>query len=139
MGTALPRATELLRLLHESGRAAVLATSAQQRQVGDYLDLLGARGLVDAWTTADDVEATKPEPDLVEAALAKAGGGPAVPIGDSTWDCVAARRAGRETVAVLTGGFSREELLGARAVAVHASLDELIDHLGDAPLGGATS
>ena len=53
-------------------------------------------------------------------------------IGDSTWDCVAARRAGVPTVALTTGGFSREELRQAGALSVFDSLDELIDHL---PLG----
>jgi HAD superfamily hydrolase (TIGR01549 family) len=131
---ALPRALDLLRELHRDGRRVVLATSAQQWQVDHYLDLLDARGHVDGWTTADDVEATKPDPDLVEAALAKAGGGPAVMIGDSTWDCIAAERAGIGTLAVLTGGFSRDELLEAGASAVFESLDELIEHLAETPL-----
>lgn len=136
---ALPRATELLKALHRDGRPVILSSSAQQWQVDHYLELLDAREHVDGWTTADDVEATKPEPDLVEAALAKAGEGPAVMIGDSTWDCIAAKRAGIETLAVLTGGFSREDLLEAGARAVFESLDELIEHLGDTPLGGGAT
>jgi hypothetical protein len=60
--------------------------------------------------TSADVEKTKPEPDLVAAAIEKPGGGPAVMVGDSTWDCEAAKRAGVPTVAVLTGGFSAAEL-----------------------------
>ena len=84
----------------------VLATSAKPDEVEHYLDLLDARGLADAWTSAGDVEQTKPAPDLVEAALESVGGGPAVMIGDSTWDCRAAANAGVETIAVLTGGFS---------------------------------
>ena len=131
---ALPRATELLRALADGGSRVVLATSAQQWQVDRYLDLLGARDIVDGWTTADDVEASKPEPDLVQAALEKAGGGPAVMIGDSTWDCVSARRAGIETIAVLTGGFARDELMEAGALAVYDTLDDLIASLGETPL-----
>ena len=88
----------------------VLASSAKQDEVEHYLDLLDARELADGWTTSDDVEATKPEPDLVQAAVEKAGGGDAVMVGDSTWDCEAAKRAGIETIAVLTGGFSEQEL-----------------------------
>ena len=84
----------------------VLASSAKPDEVEHYLDLLDARELADGWTTSGDVEATKPEPDLVRAAMDKAGGGEAVMVGDSTWDCEAAERAGIETVAVLTGGFS---------------------------------
>lgn len=131
----LPCARELLKVLGAGGRRVVLASSGDSGQVDHYLQLLDARELVDDWTTADDVDATKPEPDLVQAALEKAGGGPAVMIGDSTWDCVAARRAGIQTVAVLTGGFARDELDAAGAVAVFESLSELIDRLGMTPLG----
>ncbi|MBJ7456278.1 MAG: HAD family hydrolase [Thermoleophilia bacterium] len=133
--TALPRATELLRALAAGGRRVVLATSAQQWQVDHYLELLDARDIVHGWTTADDVEASKPEPDLVRAAIAEAGGGPAVMVGDSTWDCISAARAGIPTVSVLTGGFSREELVEAGAIAVYDSLDALIDGLAETPLG----
>ena len=90
-----------------------------------YLDLLDARELTQDWTDSGDVERTKPEPDLVAAAVEKAGGGPAVMVGDSTWDCEAAGRAGLETVAVLTGGFSEAELRDAGATSVYASLRDL--------------
>ena len=56
-------------------------------------------------------------------------------IGDSTWDCRAAQRAGVPCVAVLTGGYSEQELTAAGAVAVHRSLTELIETLADPPLG----
>ena len=73
--------------------------------------------------------------DLVEAALERVGGGAAVMIGDSTWDCRAAKRAGVETLAVLTGGFSEEELLEAGASAVFHSIEDLRRRLSDTPLG----
>jgi HAD superfamily hydrolase (TIGR01509 family) len=92
---AMDGASELLRELHEDGVAVVLASSAKEDEVDRYLDLLDARGLVDSWTSAADVEQTKPEPDLIEVALEKAErNGPAVMIGDSTWDVKAAEAAG---------------------------------------------
>jgi phosphoglycolate phosphatase-like HAD superfamily hydrolase len=99
--------------------------------VEHYVDLLDARELVDGWTTSGDVEATKPEPDLVKAAVEKAGAGDAVMVGDSTWDCEAAARAGVTTVAVLTGGFSEAELRDAGAVAVYHSIVELRNSLDE--------
>lgn len=131
---ALPRASELVRTLAAGGRPVVLASSAQAWQVDHYLDLLDVRDVLTGWTTADDVERTKPDPDLVEAAWDTAGRGPAVMIGDSTWDCASARRAGLDTVAVLTGGFGRDELVDAGAANVFGSLDELIDGLEETPL-----
>jgi HAD superfamily hydrolase (TIGR01509 family) len=131
----LEGARELITDLRESGHPVVLASSAKAQEVDHYLDLLDARNLVDGWTTSADVERTKPEPDLVAAAVEKAGGGKAVMLGDSTWDCEAAKRAGLETVAVLMGGFSEQELLDAGAACVFPSLVELREKLADTPLG----
>jgi len=126
---------ELIETLKERGHTVVLASSAKEDEVDHYLDLLDARSLADGWTTSADVEATKPEPDLVQSAIGKAGGGEAVMVGDTPWDCESARRAGIETITVLTGGFSREELEDAGAVAVFESIAELGERLGETPLG----
>ncbi len=130
----LEGARGLIEDLKSLGHAVVLASSAKQDEVHHYLELLDARELVDAWTTSADVEQTKPEPDLIQAALAKAGGSDGVMVGDSTWDCEAAKRAGLETVGVLTGGFSEQELLDAGAACVFRSIAELRENLGDTPL-----
>ena len=128
-------ARDLIVDLKRLDRDVVLASSAKPDEIEHYLDLLDARGLADAWTSAGDVEQTKPAPDLVEAALERVGGGPAVMVGDSTWDCRAAAKAGVETIAVLTGGFSDEELRDAGAIAVYRSIDELRQRLSETPLG----
>ena len=126
---------ELIEDLKRSGSQVVLASSAKPDEVDHYLDLLDARELADAWTTSGDVEQTKPAPDLVNSALEKIGGGPAVMIGDSVYDCEAAGNAGVETIAVLTGGFSDSELLKAGARIVFASIVELRERLSWTPLG----
>ena len=84
---------------------------------------------MDGYTTSADVKASKPEPDIVNAAVQKAGGGPAVMIGDSTWDCKAATRAGLPSIGVLTGGFSEHELTEAGATVVFDSVEHLHEHL----------
>jgi len=132
----LAGAKQLIRELRERGHAVVLASSAKQEEVDHYLDQLEARELADGWTTSGDVEATKPEPDLVQAAVEKAGGGEAVMVGDSTFDCEAAKRAGLETVAVLTGGFAESELRDAGAVVVFESIQALRESLDQTPLAG---
>jgi HAD superfamily hydrolase (TIGR01509 family) len=125
---------ELIADLKEDGHTVVLASSAKSDEVDHYLDQLGARELVDAWTDSSDVEATKPEPDLVRAAMEKAGTGEAVMVGDSTWDCKAAGRAGIQTVAVRTGGFSEGELRDAGALMVFESIAELRERVRETPL-----
>ena len=130
----LAGARDLLRDLKERGHALVLASSAKQHEVDHYLDLLGARELADGWTTSADVEQTKPEPDMVAAAIEKAGAGDAVMAGDSTWDCEAAKRAGIATIGVLTGGFSDQELLDAGAACVFERIEDLRRDLDETPL-----
>ena len=131
----LAGARELIVELRERGHVVVLASSAKQEEVDHYLDLLGAREIADGWTTSADVEATKPEPDLVQAALAEAGRKRGVMVGDTTWDVEAAGRAGIETLAVMTGGFSAAELREAGAIAVYESVEELRGRLGETALG----
>jgi HAD superfamily hydrolase (TIGR01509 family) len=126
---------ELISELKEQGRTVVLASSSPQEELDHYLELLDARDLADAWTTKDDVEATKPAPDLVHAALDKAGTENAVMVGDTRWDIEAAAKTGVQTVCVLTGGWSNQELLDAGAAAVFESVDELRERIGETPLG----
>lgn len=130
----LEGARGLIEDLKRRGHPVVLASSARTREADHYLDLLDARELVDAWTTADDVARTKPHPDLVQAALAKLDQRHGVMVGDTPWDVKAAAEAGVPTVAVLTGGFSADELRGAGAVNVFASIDELRGRLQETPL-----
>lgn len=127
-------ARELIEELKRRGNKVVLASSAKAEEVDYYLDLLDARELADDWTTSADVEATKPAPDLVKAALEKSGGDSGVMVGDTTWDIEAAKRAGVDTIAVMTGGFAEAELREAGAVCVFESIVELRKRLDDTPL-----
>ncbi len=80
------------------------------------------------------MEQTKPQPDLVLAALEKAGEvDGAVMLGDTTWDVEAARRAGIDTVCVLTGGFAEHELREAGALDVYESVQQLRARLHRSP------
>ena len=127
-------ARALIQALKDRGHDVVLASSAKQEEVDHYLELLDARDLADAWTTSADVEATKPQPDLVIAAMERAKDLTAVMVGDTTWDVKAAEAAEVKTVAVLTGGFSEAELRDAGAAAVFDSLVALIENLDSTPL-----
>jgi HAD superfamily hydrolase (TIGR01509 family) len=127
---------ELIQELRRRGHTVILASSAKDWEVEHYLGLLDARGLADGWTTSADVEATKPEPDLVHAALERAGDRDrdAVMVGDTPWDVRAAGKAGVPTLAVLTGGFAIDELKQSGAEAVFESVAELYSRLEDTPL-----
>lgn len=127
-------AHDLLAEVKRRGFRVVLASSGKREHVERFLDLVGGRDLADAWTSADDVEASKPEPDLVAAALEKVSGSAGVMIGDSTWDAIAAARLGVPTIAVRTGGFAADELTDAGATRVYESLRELRDRLDETVL-----
>jgi HAD superfamily hydrolase (TIGR01549 family) len=129
-------ARDLIVDLKDRGHPVVLASSAKKDEVEHYLDLLDARELADDWTTSADVEATKPQPDLVNAAMEKAGTDSAVMVGDTPWDIKAADAAGVRTIAVITGGFSRAELDEAGAAMVFESVAELRERLEETPFGG---
>jgi HAD superfamily hydrolase (TIGR01509 family) len=132
-------AHELLRDLKEAGHTIILASSATADEAEHYIELLKAKDLVDGYTTSDDVENTKPEPDIVKAALAKAGDSQGVMIGDSTWDCEAATKAGLPSIGVLTGGFSEQELTDNGATTVYDSVAHLREHLSDRSLDSTVS
>lgn len=124
-----PAAADLLRRVHDEGTKLVLATSAQQAELDFHIDRLGCRDLLSATTSRDDVEHSKPCPDIFAAALDKArpllNGGLAVVVGDTPWDIAAAGRLGLPVVAVRCGGFPDEDLDGADAL--YDGPGELID------------
>ena len=128
---ALPGAARLVSAAGEAGWHVVFASSAPAQHLEQYLGLLGASALRDRATTSDDVDHTKPEPDLIEVALARAGTARGVLVGDSTHDVRAGERAGVRTVCLLTGGYGAAELRAAGAAAVYDTPRELHERLGE--------
>jgi len=129
-------ARRLIEEVRRRGHTVILASSAKSDEVDHYLDLLDARELANGWTTSGDVEATKPEPDLVNAALecASADASDAVMVGDTPWDVHAAESAGVPTIAVRTGGFGVDELREAGAAAIFESVEDLVTNLDETAL-----
>lgn len=131
---AVEGATEFVRELKERGHTVIVASSGSAKDIERFIDLLEIGDVLDGWTTSDDVDASKPEPDLVEVALEKAGGGPAVMVGDTPWDVKAAERAGIGTIAMLSGGFPEADLRDAGAKAIYESVNELRREIDSSPL-----
>ena len=134
----LPGARSLLEAIRERGHRLVLASSGKPHHVDHSLDLLDARELAEAWTTSEDVEATKPAPDLLQVALKKLGepaDAPSVVVGDSVYDVEAAKNAGMPALVVRSGGFGDDELRDAGAVGIFDTPGDLAAALGDTPLG----
>ncbi|RYG38477.1 HAD family hydrolase [bacterium] len=125
---------EFCERLKADGRRIAIATSATEEELKVSLDLIGISDLVEAKATIDDAEGSKPDPDIFLAALERLGNpDPArvLVVGDTPYDVEAAERAGMQTVAVLTGGFSRESLAGA--LATFGSVAELFTRYEETP------
>ncbi|MEU5695643.1 HAD family hydrolase [Actinosynnema sp. NPDC020468] len=116
--------------------AVVLASSGPRAHVDRYLALLDVPDVPS--TSADDVDSSKPAPDLITVALERVGAGRAVVVGDSVWDCEAARRAGLPAVGLRTGGFGEDELRAHGASAVYYDLDRLRADLVDLPFAAVS-
>jgi HAD superfamily hydrolase (TIGR01509 family) len=129
-----PDARGLIERAHKAGQRVVLASSATQEELDHYMDLLDARDMVDASTSIDDVEHSKPAPDIFATALKKAGIGPeeAIVVGDTPYDIQAAAACGIRTVAVRSGSFSDAQLAGA--VAIYSDVASLAHSYSESPL-----
>ncbi|MFI8461857.1 HAD family hydrolase [Kitasatospora sp. NPDC085464] len=133
---AFDGAAALLRDLAGRGWTIVLASSASARDLQVMRRVLDADDAISDATCADDVDASKPAPDLVHAALAKAGvdSDQALFIGDTLWDVEAAAKAHVPCIAVLSGGFGERALRAAGALEVHADVSELHTRLDTSAL-----
>lgn len=131
-----PGARDLLERTRRAGRRVVLASSASEAELDHYLDLLDARTLVDASTTVDDVQTSKPAPDIFATALKKIGVDPgeAVAVGDSPYDVESAGECGVATVALRSGGFSDDALRRAGAAALYDDVAALLAGFAASPL-----
>lgn len=132
-----PGVPQLFRRIREAGIAIVLASSGKAKEVDIYARIAGITDLIDAKTSSDDVETSKPAGDIFAAALAKVapiGRESAVVIGDTAWDVIAAGKVGLPTIALRCGGFPEEELRRAGTVAIYDDPAELLARFDGSPL-----
>jgi HAD superfamily hydrolase (TIGR01549 family) len=128
---------ELIRTCAQRGVQVVYCTSGAQEDVEDFRAKIGCDDVVAAVVSSSDVERSKPEPDIVQAALDAVGARPerAVMVGDTVYDVRAARAAGVTVVGLVCGGISEQELREAGADAVYGNVAELLEGLDDSPVG----
>jgi len=133
---AFPQARALLERIHSEGLKLILASSAKEAEARPLLDLLGphAQELFDVTTTSNDAERSKPSPDIVQAALDRAGlsGSECIMLGDTPYDVIAAQAAGVPIVAFRSGGWPDGDLEGAAAI--YDDPSDLLSRYDDSPL-----
>lgn len=135
-----PGAQDLLARVHAAGLRIVLASSAAQAEIDHYCDLLGAKSMIDATTSADDVKRTKPAPDIFATALDKVT--PLKPeevliVGDTPYDVEAGAKCGIATLALRSGKFADQALHEAGALAIYDDVAALLADFDNSPLGSS--
>ena len=130
-----PQVKELLARLHDDGLKLVVATSAKPDEAEILLKLTGASELIDEIATTEDAKNSKPDPDILHAALQKSGlsADEVVMLGDTPYDVEAAQKAGIRSIGVRCGGWSAPDLKGA--LAVYNDPADLLAHYTESPLG----
>jgi HAD superfamily hydrolase (TIGR01549 family) len=130
----LPGAADLLETLRDRGFLVALASSGIKEQTKRLLGHFGGEERSHAWTSSDDVDESKPAPDLIQVAMDKVGANHALVIGDAVWDITAAEKAGLPSIGLRCGGFGEAELLDAGASQVYRDPQDLLEHLDDTVL-----
>jgi HAD superfamily hydrolase (TIGR01509 family) len=127
---------EMVKRMRDEGLEIAIGTSAQKQELKPLLEIAGVADLVDSKTSADDAESSKPDPDIIHAALVKLKlpAGEVLMVGDTPYDIEAAARAGVRTVAFRSGGWSDAGLRGA--IAVYAGPWDLLDRFATSPFAG---
>ena len=134
---ALPQVTPtegaaaMVDALRGRGLRVVVASSGEREVTERLVSLVGDGETLHEWVSGDQVEDSKPAPDLLAAALEQTGGSQALVVGDTVWDVESALRSAFPCVGLLTGGISRAELLDAGAVVVHDSPASVTENLDD--------
>jgi HAD superfamily hydrolase (TIGR01509 family) len=132
---AFPSTRELLQRMRNEGLKLVVASSAKEDELNPLLKIAGADGLVEEKTSSDDAENSKPDPDIVKAALDGSGLAPdeVLMLGDTPYDIESASGAGVGVVAFRCGGWEDADLSGA--IAIYDGPADLLSNYESSPVG----
>ncbi|HET7442358.1 MAG TPA: HAD-IA family hydrolase, partial [Terriglobales bacterium] len=137
-----PRVRELLLKIRSAGKKVALASSSKKDQLQTLKMIAGIDDLVDCETSADDIESSKPDPDVFHAALKcldPIRASETVAVGDTPYDASAAAKAGIACIGLLCGGFREQDLRAAGCVEVYRDPAQLLAEYGRSPLVAGSS
>jgi HAD superfamily hydrolase (TIGR01549 family) len=126
-----PQVKELFQAIKADGIKIILASSARKETIAHYQQLLDIENLIDGATSTDDVEKSKPEPDIFQAAIAQLDDlsvSEIIVVGDSPYDAIAAAKIALQTIGLLCGGFDRETIRQAGCVAIYQDPTDLLNN-----------
>jgi len=131
---AFPQVRQLFREIRKRGGKIALASSSKEEEVKEFMKIARIQDLVDQATSAADAQSSKPQPDIIQAAIRKLRNphkSKLVMVGDSPYDALAARKAGIKMIGVLCGGFSEQSLMRNGSAAVYRNPAQLLTKLDE--------
>jgi HAD superfamily hydrolase (TIGR01549 family) len=136
--TPFPKVRELFERIKKDGKKIVLASSATEKELEFFKKVINIADLLEAATSADDADASKPEPDIFEAALKKIGNpdvGRCIVVGDTPYDAIAAGKINLRTIGVLSGGFPERSLTNAGCIEIYKNPADLLARYDESAIG----
>lgn len=134
---SFPKVRELFQRVLADGKKIALASSAKGDELDTYKQIAGIADLIHEETSSDDAENSKPDPDVIHAALAKLRDfkpAEVVMVGDTPWDAIASNKAGVRCIGVLCGGFPEQELINAGCIAIYRDPADLLQQYDESPI-----
>ena len=134
---SFPRVRELFEKIRSEGLKIALASSAKKDELKSLKQIARIEDLVDCETSADDIESSKPDPDVFHAALQclrSIRPEQAIAVGDTPYDASASRKAGVACIGLLCGGFPEDDLRNAGCIAIYADPADLLAKYETSPL-----
>ncbi len=132
-----PKVRELFERILDEGKRIVLASSAKGDELEAYKEIAGIKDLIKDETSADDVEKSKPHPDIFQVALKKLGElspEEVLVVGDTPYDAEAANKIPLHTIGFLSGGFPEEALRAAGCIKIYQGAADLLAHYEQSPI-----
>jgi HAD superfamily hydrolase (TIGR01509 family) len=132
-----PKVRELLERMRDEGLTLAVGSSAQRHELEPFLEIANVADLIEETTSSSDAESSKPDPDIIHAALGELGYEPdeVLMVGDTPYDVEAAARAKVRTIAVRCGGWRDEDLEGA--IAIYDDPADLLARFDDSPFAAS--
>jgi len=135
---AFPKVRELFERIRQDRKSIALASSAKGDELNTYKKVARIEDLIEAETSSDDAEKSKPYPDIFDAALAeleRVARDQVVVVGDTPYDAQAATKADLRTIGLLCGGWNENDLRGAGCIAIYRDPAELLARYEQSPIG----
>jgi HAD superfamily hydrolase (TIGR01549 family) len=132
-----PKVRELFERIKQDKIQIALASSAKKDELKKYKEIAQIDDLIESETSSDNVERSKPCPDIFDAALEQLGNvapGKVIVVGDTPYDAEAATKANVNSIGLLSGGWTQHQLRRSGCIAIYRDPADLLARYEESPL-----